>query len=243
MGSIDLMHDQSNKKWLCVELPTMEYGEAWNLQTDLVAARKDKIIATNIILLLEHPPVFTLGRTGGLNNLTVSTDFLKKAAIPVIKVERGGSITFHGPGQLVMYPIIDLHVPRRTVSDYVENLEEVMIRTAEDWGIKAERNPTSRGVWVGNNKLGSIGIAIRHGISFHGIAFNVNLSLKPFGWINPCGLKDIDMTSMEGELSRKVSMKQVREAVKRHVQAVFGVGLVMTCLSGLQGLFKKAFLV
>jgi lipoate-protein ligase B len=228
-----------DNRWLYIELPSIEYREAWKLQTDLVAARKDKIIDTNVILLLEHPPVFTVGRRGGLNNLTVSEDFLEKAGIPVIRVERGGNITFHGPGQLVVYPIIDLQVAGLKVVDYVENLEEVMIRAAADWSGMADRNPINRGVWVGNNKLGSIGIALRRGICFHGIAFNVNLSLKPFGWINPCGLEDIGITSMERELSHKVSMNQVRESVKRHVQAVFGVELLMTSLSELHGLLKS----
>jgi lipoate-protein ligase B len=164
----------------------------------------------------------------------VSANFLEKAGIPVVKVERGGNITFHGPGQLVIYPIINLQVAGLSVVDYVENLEEVMIRSAADWGIKAERNPINRGVWVGNNKLGSIGIAIRRGICFHGMAFNVNVSLKPFGWIIPCGLQDMGITSMERELSRKVSMNQVRETVKHHLEAVFGVALVITSLEKLK---------
>jgi len=230
------MHDSPDNKWLCIELTSIEYMEAWKLQTDLVAARKDKIIDTNVILLLEHPPVFTLGRRGGLSNLTVSEDYLEKAGIPIIQVERGGNITFHEPGQLVMYPIVDLNLSGLRVVEYVENLEEVMIRSAFDWGIKAERNPINRGIWVGNNKLGSIGIAIRRGICFHGIAFNVNCSLKPCGWINPCGLQDVGMTSIEREVSHKVSINEVRDSVKRHVQAVFGVELVMTNLIELQSI-------
>ena len=224
------MHDHQGKKWLCIELPVTEYREAWQLQSNLVAARKDKIVNDNIVLLLEHPPVFTIGRRGGLNNLSVSADFLEKAGIPVVQVERGGNITFHGPGQLVVYPIIDLQVAKLGVVDYVEKLEEVMIRAAADWGIKADRNPINRGVWVGNNKLGSIGIAIRRGICFHGMAFNVNISLKPFGWINPCGLDNMGITSMEREISRKVSVNQVRENIKLHLKSVFGIGLVMTSL-------------
>ena len=225
-----LMHDHQGKKWLCIELPVTEYREAWQLQSNLVAARKNKIINDNIVLLLEHPPVFTIGRRGGLNNLSVSANFLEKAGIPVVQVERGGNITFHGPGQLVMYPIIDLQVAKLGVVDYVEKLEEIMIRAAADWGIKADRNPINRGVWVGNNKLGSIGIAIRRGICFHGMAFNVNISLKPFGWINPCGLDNMGITSMEREISRKVSMNQVRENIKLHLKSVFGIRLVMTNL-------------
>jgi lipoate-protein ligase B len=234
------MHDSLEKRWLCIDIPAMGYGEAWNLQGRLVAARKDKTIDTDVILFLEHPPVFTLGNRGGLNNLTVSESFLEKAGIPVIQVERGGDITFHGPGQLVVYPIIDLRGARLTVVDYIENLEQVMIRAAADWGINAVRHPMNRGVWVGNNKLGSVGIAIRRGIAFHGMALNVNLSLRPFGWINPCGLQDTRMTSMERELSRKVLMNQLRQRVKYHLKAVFGVDLVMTGLWELQGHLKNS---
>ena len=234
------MHGSLEKRWLCIDVPAMGYGEAWNLQGRLVAARKDKTIDTDVILFLEHPPVFTLGNRGGLNNLTVSESFLEKAGIPVIQVERGGDITFHGPGQLVVYPIIDLRGARLTVVDYIENLEQVMIRAVADWGINAVRHPMNRGVWVGNNKLGSIGIAIRRGIAFHGMALNVNLSLRPFGWINPCGLQDTRMTSMEQELSRKVLMNQVRQSVKYHLKAVFGVDIVMTGLWELQGHLKNS---
>ncbi|UCD87053.1 MAG: lipoyl(octanoyl) transferase LipB, partial [Desulfobacterales bacterium] len=222
------MYGKTDKTWLCSELPTMDYREAWDLQTDLVAAVKDRMIATDVVLLLEHPPVFTLGRRGGLDDLTVPLDFLEKAGISVIQVERGGNITFHGPGQLVIYPIIDLHRARMKVADYVKQLEEVMIRTVADWGIRAERNPMNRGAWVGNKKLGSVGIAIRRGICFHGAAFNVNLWLKPFSWINPCGLQDIGMTSMEHELSHEVTVSQVRKTVKQHLGVVFALKLVAT---------------
>ena len=233
------MHDRSDRKWFCIELPAVGYRESWSLQSRLVAGRKDKVIDSDVILLLQHFPVFTLGRRGGLNNLTVSADFLKKTGIPVIQVERGGNITFHGPGQLVVYPIIDLRAARLAVGDYVENLEEVMIRVAFDWGIIAKRNPINRGIWVGNNKLGSIGIAIRRGICFHGMAYNVNLSLKPFGWINPCGLQDAGTTSMARELSREVPVNQVCESAKRHLAAVFGIELVMTSLLEVEGLLRR----
>ena len=222
------------ERWFCVHLPVTEYGEAWNLQSNLVAERKNEIINNNIILLLEHLPVFTLGRRGGLNNLSVSENFLENAGIPVIQVERGGNITFHGPGQLIVYPIIDLNASRLKVVDYVENLEEIMIRTAADWGIKAVTKPINRGVWVGNNKLGSIGIAIRKGICFHGMAFNVNISLKPFEWINPCGLPDIGVTSMAQELACDISMNRVRKTIKHHLEAIFEVELVTTSLDKLK---------
>ena len=227
-----------NNRWLCVELPVTEYREAWDLQGDLVAARKEKVIDTNLVLIVEHPPVFTLGRRGGLNNLSVSESFLKQAGIPVVQVERGGSITYHGPGQLVAYPVVDLRAARMNVEEYVEHLEEVMIRVAADWGIQAERNPLNRGIWVGNNKLGSIGIAIRKGISFHGMALNVNPSLEPFTWMKPCGLNGIGVTSIEKELSNKVDMSEARERAKRHFEEVFGVELKEIDLAVLQSRLK-----
>lgn len=216
--------DVRKKTWLCAEFPRLDYTKAWDLQRELAAARKSGIFP-NILLLLEHDSVFTLGRRGGRENLTVSEDFLQKQGIPVVHVERGGDITFHGPGQLVAYPIMDLHAARLTVTDYVERLEEVMIRTANHWRVRAGRNTINRGIWVGNAKLGSIGIALRHGITFHGFAFNVNLPLEPFTWINPCGLKGIGITSLERELGQELSMREVREQIKQNFQAIFNVEL------------------
>jgi lipoate-protein ligase B len=220
---------------LVLDLPVTGYQEGWELQTSCVDARKKNIIDMDIFILLEHSPVFTLGRRGGLENLLATEEFLEKGDIPVVHVERGGNITFHGPGQLVVYPIVDLRNRSLTVTDYVSSLEEVMIRTASDWGINTERNSINRGVWNKNNKLGSVGIAIRRGISFHGFAFNVNLSLTPFTWINPCGLQNIGITSMERELSREVSMDRVRKAIKSHIEAVFRINLITTRLPDLQG--------
>ncbi len=221
------------KKWLCIDLPRTGYRGAWKLQTDLAAARKDNRIDTDVVLLLEHPPVFTLGRRGGRENLNVSEEMLTNRGIPVIQVERGGDITYHGPGQLVVYPVVDLTAARLGVVDYVEMLEEVVIRAAADWGIAAGRNPLNRGVWVGNSKIGNIGIAVRRGISFHGVAININLSLEPFTWINPCGLTGIGITSLEKELGRRVCMVSVRRRVKHHLGQVFKVDLIPTELESL----------
>ncbi|MEA3436767.1 MAG: lipoyl(octanoyl) transferase LipB [Thermodesulfobacteriota bacterium] len=214
--------------WLCVDLPVIEYQKARDLQSYLVSARKNKTIDSDIILILEHPPVFTLGRRGGLENLSVSESFLEKSEIPVIQVERGGDITFHGPGQIVVYPIINLEKARLSVTDYVSNLEEVMIQTAKDSGVQAQRSVLNRGIWVGKKKLGSIGIAVRKGISFHGMAINVNLSLEPFNWINPCGLQNIKMTSIQQELSHPVSMLHVRQTIKQHFESIFRIELAVT---------------
>ncbi|MEN6442015.1 MAG: lipoyl(octanoyl) transferase LipB [Syntrophobacter sp.] len=214
----------------------LDYKTAWDLQLGLVEARRSGIISSDILLLLEHSPVFTLGRRGGLQNLIVPEAFVRESGVPIMHVERGGDITYHGPGQLVGYPVLDLHSTKLTVTEYVEKLEEIMIRTAAHWGVLAERNARNRGIWVGNKKLGSLGIALRRGIAFHGFAFNVNLSLEPFSWINPCGLQGVRMTSLEFELSKPVNMREVRDRMKTEIRNVFQVELGTVELSGLRDL-------
>jgi len=216
---------RTTKSWLCADLTVLDYEEVRDLQLRLVTARECGIIVQDILLLMEHEPVFTLGRRGGRQNLRVSELFLKEARIPVVHVERGGDITFHGPGQLVGYPILDLRAAKLTVTGYVERLEEIMIRTVAHWGVHATRNRLNHGIWAGGRKLGSLGIAIRRGITFHGFALNVNVSLEPFGWINPCGLHGVKMTSMEQQIARKASMQEVREQMKRNIKEVFDVDL------------------
>jgi lipoate-protein ligase B len=220
------MSGLSCKTCLCLEMPLKEYREALDLQRNLVLARQTGVIENDIVLILEHPPVFTLGRRAGIENLKASRAFLERKKIPVIPVERGGDITFHGPGQLVVYPIIDLVKAGLNVMDYVASLEEIMLLTVSDWGIPAQRNSVNRGIWVAKKKLGSVGISVQRGVTFHGFALNVNLSLKPFKWIHPCGLTDVGVTSMAQELSQKISMNPVREAVMHHFETVFGFDLV-----------------
>ena len=227
------------KSWHYLDLPLLDYSEAWQLQARLVAARRSELIDSDIFLLLEHPPVFTLGRRGGRENLTVSESFLEQSGIPIFHVERGGNITFHGPGQLVGYGIVDLQAAGLSVLDYVTGLEEVMIRTAAHWGVPAERNPLNRGVWVGTTKLGSIGIAVRRGVAFHGFAFNVNLSLEPFSWINPCGLKGIGVTSLARELSSRLPITEVRDSLKDNLQSIFQIQLVPADLTKMELLLKE----
>ena len=217
--------NEKKKVWLQVDLPAVEYREAWDLQADLVEARKAGILQNDLVLLLEHPAVFTLGRRGGSEHMKMSENFLEQKGIPMIRVERGGSITFHGPGQLVVYPIIDLGRSKLRVTEYVNYLEETMKRVSGDWGIEAERNSLNHGIWVGKNKLGSIGIAVRRGVSFHGFALNVNTSLEPFTWVNPCGLEDVGITSMKKVLGKELPMNQVRDSVCFHIQEVFGIQL------------------
>ena len=217
-----------------VDLGRMDYKAAWKLQTDIVSARVKGIIDTDIILFLEHPAVFTLGRRGGRDHLLVSEDFLKTSGIPIVQVERGGHITFHGPGQLVAYPIVNLKARSIGVVDFVAALEDIMLATVQTWGIAAERNSANRGIWLGNNKLGSIGLAIRKGISFHGLALNVNIDLTPFSWVQPCGLEGVCMTSMKQELGSEVSMDDVCTEVKKQFESVLDINLTATSFSHLQ---------
>jgi lipoate-protein ligase B len=189
-----------------------------------------------VVLLLEHPPVFTLGRRGGLDNLTVSRGFLDGANISIVQAERGGDITYHGPGQLVGYPIVHLWDAGLKVVDFVAGLEEVMLRVAADWGIPAVRSARNRGVWVGEAKLGSIGITVRRGVSFHGFALNVDVDLEPFCWINPCGLKGVGVVSMAQHLGRPVALRDVRRAARGHMADVFHVEMDSVGLDTLERL-------
>ena len=210
---------------MCLDLETMAYAEAWDFQQTVVRAKIEKSFSRDLILLVEHPPVFTLGRRGGIENLTVSEAFLKTSGVQVIQVERGGDITYHGPGQMVVYPILNLNRQRLGVTELVFMLEEIMLRVSESLGVQAARNPRNRGVWVADKKLGSIGLAVRKGISFHGMALNVNLSMTHFEWIHPCGLTNTSMTSLEKELPEKPSMQAVRKLTKQHLADVFGRSL------------------
>ena len=184
-----------------VDLGLSEYRATYELQVALVDRRKEGS-CEDIFLVTEHPSVFTLGRRGGRENLVVSEQFLKEKKISLVHIERGGDITYHGEGQLVLYPVIDLRARGLAVTEYVFLLEEIMIRLAAVYGVDTGRDPRNHGVWVGDRKLGSVGIAIRHGISFHGLALNVNLALEPFSWVNPCGLSGVKMTSLQQEAGR-----------------------------------------
>ena len=211
--------------WHFVDLGRMPYPDAWELQRRLVEARSQGRIDTDVILFVEHPPVFTLGRRGGRENLLVSEEMLRQSGIPIVQVERGGNITYHGPGQLVVYPIVHLPGAGLGVVDLVDRLEEVMIRTCAAWGVAAGRNALNRGAWVGMKKIGSIGIAVRRGVSFHGLALNVSLDLAPFCWIQPCGLEGVGVTSMAREAGRPVAMEEALAAVECNIEAVFGTRL------------------
>ena len=209
----------------CLDLGIMDFKQAHALQLEVIEARTANRIGRDVLLFLEHPPVITMGRRGGWDNLKVTPSFLADSGIHLHHIERGGDITYHGPGQLVVYPIVHLKEAGLGVLGFVECLEEAMIRTAADWGIPAGRDPRNRGVWVGESKMGSIGIAVRRGIAFHGLALNVDLSLKPYAWITPCGLPGIGMTSMNLEANKPATVSEVKSTLRHYFEEVFCITL------------------
>lgn len=218
LASVDKMKSTP----LLLDLGLSDYTETYGLQQKLVAQRKSGELDTDLFLVTEHPATFTLGRRGGRQHLMVSESFLEDKNIPLVHIERGGDITFHGEGQLVIYPIFDLRKSGLTVAGYVALLEEVMLQLASNHGVVARRDPRNHGVWVGDKKLGSVGIAIRHGISFHGLALNVNISLEPFSWVNPCGLTGVSMTTLAGERGCDLLVSTVKQDLCATLATVFG---------------------
>jgi len=210
---------------LILELPKQEYLATHSLQLDILQAKRKGILTSDIFLLVEHFPVFTLGKSGEAKNILVSEHILEKNNISLVQIERGGDITYHGPGQLVLYPILDLRRARLKVPEFVWLLEEIMLKTAEEMGVSAQRDFCKRGVWAGEKKLGSVGIAIRRGISFHGLAFNVNTWLEPFSWINPCGMENVQATSLERESNDWIQISDISSKLKKNIQSVLNISL------------------
>jgi lipoyl(octanoyl) transferase len=207
------------------QLGLVDYAAALKLQREKVAQRKAGVIP-DTLLLLEHPHVYTFGRNADEKNLLVSPEWLVSRGAQVFRIDRGGEVTYHGPGQLVGYPILDLTQHRRDISWYMRSLEEVFIRTVREYGIAAERSPGAAGVWVGNDKLVAMGVHLSRWITSHGFAFNVNTDLKYFEAIVPCGLHDKGVTSLSELLGRQVEMDEVVEDVAGQFAEVFGVEVV-----------------
>lgn len=198
------------------------YHEAHRRQLELVERLQRDPSELDTFLVLEHPPVFTLGRNGAADHIVVDEAQLNRQKIEVVRVERGGEVTYHGPGQLVCYPIVNLKRRGLSVVDFVGLLESLMLSVVCRFGIKATTDERNRGIWVGNRKIGSIGIAVRRSISFHGLAVNVGTDLTPFSWINPCGLSEVSMTSMEKELGTPVETAEVQAALVERLEHTFG---------------------
>src|SRR3954469_2742534 len=214
-----------------LQLGTIDYATGLSLQQRLVDLRKEGRIG-DVLLLLEHTPVITLGRNAKAVNVIASAEKLSDRGVEVFDCDRGGDVTFHGPGQLVGYPIFDLRgFPandgrRKTlgVIEYVRRLEEVLIRTCADYRIPAKRIPGLTGVWTDHEveaKIAALGVHISRGVTSHGIALNVNTDLSYFNLIIPCGIESKPVTSMEKELGKQISLEDVANSVSRNFGQVF----------------------
>lgn len=223
-----------------------DYQKVWDYQEKLLAeavgvksrnrekekkGQVDFESTQNHLLFVEHPHVYTLGKSGHIENLLANEDFLKDIEASFVKTNRGGDITYHGPEQLVGYPVLDLDNFKPDIHLYMRNLEEVIIRTISEYGLKGERSPGETGVWldVGKpyaRKICAMGVKASRWVTMHGFALNVNTDLKYFEYIIPCGIKDKAVTSLERELGKKVPMGEVKEKVKKYFAEVFGAEII-----------------
>jgi lipoate-protein ligase B len=209
-----------NGKGYIIDLGLMDYEKAWALQHHLWQKRVEGQLP-DLVLLGEHPHVLTLGRRGNRSHLIVSPEILEAMKIPIFHVERGGDVTYHGPGQMVVYPILGLKDYGYRLIRYVDQLEEVILRLLKDFRIEGRRDPSNRGVWVGQEKIASIGVAIKRWVSFHGFSLNYETDLKYFDLINPCGLVGKKMTTMAKILGKKISREILSERICFHLKQIF----------------------
>ena len=240
------------------DLGQMNYKDAWDCQENLLqqnvqiksAARNLEVLidnplsahhaplteleTQNYLLFVEHPPVFTLGKSGNINNVLLSEERLNEKGIEFFRTNRGGDITFHGPRQIVGYPILDLEKFDTDIGHYLRNLEEVIILTLADYKIEAGRSKGETGVWFDpeikgrERKICAIGVRCSRWITMHGFAFNINTDLSYFSHIIPCGIQNKQVTSLQKELGREINMAEAKERVKQNFQKVFDVELVGT---------------
>jgi lipoyl(octanoyl) transferase len=229
------------KELLVVDLGLVEYGAAWELQRRVAAARKAGAIA-DVLLLCEHPHVITLGRSGKISNLRVPEEMLRRMGVSFFETNRGGDITYHGPGQLVGYPILNLAEIRRDVAWYVRSLEEAMIRATAEFGVLSSRVAGRTGVWVNvpvgseaenevkeveevkdEEKLAAIGVHLSRWVTSHGFAYNVSTDLRYFDLIVPCGIAGKRATSLEKLLDRRVELNEAAPRITAHLGEIFGL--------------------
>jgi len=238
------------QKVLFRDLGTMDYQAAWDYQEELLAknveikslkwrnegdehsvAIETDAQTTHHLLLVEHPPVYTLGKSGKIEHVLISDEERKKNDLGFYKINRGGDITFHGPGQIVAYPILDLEKFYTDIGKYMRSLEEVIIKTLAEYGLKGDRSAGETGVWLDpgikgrERKICAIGIRCSRWITMHGLAFNVNTNLDYFNNIIPCGIVNKQVTSLKRELNKEMDIEEVKEKVKRNFEKVFDIQL------------------
>ena len=207
------------------DLGFIDYKEAWDLQQEIHKKRVSTEV-DDFLFLLEHPNTYTLGKTAHKENLIGSEDYLKKNQISVYDIDRGGDITYHGPGQIVGYPIIDLNNWFKDTHKYLRALEEVIIRTCSDYGLECERDEKHTGVWIGDRKIAAIGIKVSRWVTMHGFAFNVNTDLNLFNGIIPCGIQDKSVASLRNELKTEIDINEVKEKLLKYFAQLFNYAKV-----------------
>ncbi len=220
------MEKQSTSKTLAYsDLGLVDYQEAWDLQHTLFEKRRvNKIDDT--LLLLEHPHTYTFGKSADKSNLLFTQTELEQKSISLYDVDRGGDITYHGPGQIVGYAIIDLKNWEQDTHKYLRALEEVIIQTLAEFGVVSVRNENRSGVWVGDNKICAIGIKVSRWISMHGFALNINTNMEMFNGIVPCGIDDKGVTSLKNELNKKVNISIVKNEIVKKFSKIFNYNKV-----------------
>jgi lipoyl(octanoyl) transferase len=230
-----------NKKVSFKDLGLIDYKKCWDYQEELFAEilavkssnrKENKTVATkNHLIFCEHPHVYTLGKSGDEKNLLVNEDYLKSRGATFHKINRGGDITYHGPGQIVGYPILDLDNFFTDIHKYLRFLEEAVILTLKEYGLETERSPGETGVWfdIGTTrarKICALGVKSSRWVTMHGFAFNVNSDLSYFGNIIPCGITDKSVTSLQKELGKELNMDEVRNKLKTHLVELFEMKII-----------------
>jgi lipoyl(octanoyl) transferase len=211
-----------------VNLGRIDYKDALNVQEKLHSLRQQNK-TEDILLLLEHSPVLTLGRRGSYGNILLPHQELEANGISIYEVTRGGDVTYHGPGQIVGYPIIDLNNHSKNIKDFVWKIEEIFIRLLKvEYNIVSDRDEKKyTGVWVGNNKITAIGIAVKRWVTMHGFAFNVNTNLEHFKWINPCGITDKGVVSLQKLMGHPMDFDKLNAQVADYFCKVFALQAVI----------------
>lgn len=213
----------SDRELWIVDCGLRGYAEMLELQRSVAASRIRGEIPEDVLLLVEHPPVITLGRSSKDAHLLANPELLRARGVDVFEVERGGDVTFHGPGQLVGYPIIDLKRHKQDLHWYLRQVEEVLIRALRSFGITGERVQKYTGVWTNERKIASIGVHARDWVTWHGFALNVSTELSYFDLIVPCGIPDVRMTSIQREIAREVTLGEVASVVAQSAAGVFNL--------------------
>lgn len=216
-------------KCKCIDLGLLEYGKALTIQEELQCKRIDNEI-DDVFILVEHYPVVTIGRSGGYEHLKLSRQTLLDEKTEVFDVDRGGSVTAHEPGQLVMYPIVNLEIVNNDLLNYLRLLEETIILSLSKLDINSTRIDKYSGVWIENSKIAAIGVGSRSGVTKHGIALNVNNSLETFKMINPCGLTEFSVTSVSKITGQEFAMDKMKEIMKESIEKAFKIHVIKTTL-------------